>query len=117
MPFKAQRLAKDFFVAQPLAAECFINREAGDDGRAAAAQAARQRNLARDRQSRAADRAPAMLGHRAGDAGNQVRFAALDRGRAFPRRIDYKFFRRRFDGDAQVERQRQPDRVEACAQV
>src|SRR5262249_33876718 len=59
MAFEMQRVIEELFLAQTLARQSFVNRNAGDDGGAAAAQPARERNLTVDAQSGAGNLPPA----------------------------------------------------------
>src|SRR5215813_1560265 len=112
-----QSVIEELFLAQTLTRQGFKNRNAGDDGGAAAAQAPRERNLAVDAQAGAGDFPPPLLGGVQRGAGDQVRFVARQFIGAFAAQHDLETPFARLDFDPQVERKGQPAGVEARAEV
>src|SRR5262245_6880950 len=112
-----QSVIEKLFFAQTLARQGFVNRYAGDDGGAAAAQAPRERNLAVDAQPGAGDFPPPLLGGVQRGADDQVRFVARQFIGAFAAQHDLEPPFERLDFDPQIERKGQPAGVKARAEV
>src|SRR5262245_60334215 len=117
MALEMQRVIEELLLAQTLARQGFVNRNAGDDGGATAAQAPRERDLAVDEQSRPGDFPPALLGGVQRGANDQVRFVARQFLRAFAAKNDLETSLTRLDFDPQVERKGQPAGVKARAEI
>src|SRR5262249_35431713 len=103
MSFKVQCEIEEVRFFQPIASQGFVDRKAGDDRTTAAAQAARQRNLAVYADARAGKLLAARFGGKQRGAYHQIRFVKRNFFRAFARGNDLKAVVSRLDFQTQVQ--------------